>query len=39
MIVEQMRGKIRLESSKIGEGTVFSFTIPTAKTRDNDQNT
>jgi len=31
MIVEQMGGHIKLESSKLGQGTVFSFTLPITK--------
>jgi signal transduction histidine kinase len=32
MMVENMKGIIQLESSEEGKGSVFSFTLPIAKT-------
>lgn len=36
MLIEKMNGTIRLESSEIGKGSVFSFTIPIAKPNSDD---
>lgn len=30
LLVEQMRGRIKLEESEVGEGSTFSFTVPIA---------
>lgn len=38
LMVEQMKGQIKLESSVAGKGSVFSFTIPIAKPTDKPSN-